>query len=90
MTFASKGMTEEQFNPMLQKLMGSIRGTVSNCPGLSQNLLIQILQHPDYSAQKQAAAEDLKQRYLKVRSILDREYRAGGGRAFPDTYAPAF
>lgn len=88
MTFASKGMTERDFHPMLQKLMGSIRGTVSNCPGLSQNLLIQMLQHPEYASQKQAAAEDLKLRYQKVRSLLDREFQGSRGEELSAILSP--
>jgi aspartate/methionine/tyrosine aminotransferase len=88
MSFASKGMTGEDFAPLIKKLMGSIRGTVSNCPGVSQNLLLKMFAHPDYAEQKQAAEQDLRARYHIVKAILENAYQGESGNALSAVLKP--
>ncbi len=88
MSFASKGTSAEGFDPLIKKLMGSIRGTVSNCPGISQNLLLKIFDHPGYRSQKREAEEDLTRRYLKVRALLDEAYKGSEGESLSNIITP--
>ena len=70
MTFAFKGATEEQLKALESKAAGTIRGTLSNVPNVSQNLLLAAYNSDDYAAQKQAKFNTLKKRYDKIVSIL--------------------
>lgn len=88
MSFASKGMSEQSFAPLLQKLNGSIRGTVSNCPGISQQLLLKMFDHPEYSAQKQQAERDLTARYNIVVALLENAYASPRGETLKKILTP--
>lgn len=79
MSFAAKGMSEGDFAPLVKKVMGNIRGTVSNSPGISQQLLLKMFDHPDYHAQKEAAEKDLNARYHIVKALLETIYAGTGG-----------
>ncbi|MGI9255316.1 MAG: aminotransferase class I/II-fold pyridoxal phosphate-dependent enzyme [Salinispira sp.] len=80
MSFGSKGLGEQDFDPLLNKLMGSIRSSISNSPGISQNLLIKILNSPEYSAQKIQAQKELTARYFAVKKLLNNVYADNEGR----------
>ncbi len=54
-----------------KKVMGSIRGTISNCPHPSQTFVIEALQSANFTAQKQQKYEILKQRALRTKEVLD-------------------
>jgi aspartate/methionine/tyrosine aminotransferase len=54
-----------------KKTMGIIRATISNCPHPSQTLILNALQDPDFSAQKEAKYNVLKKRALEVKKVLD-------------------
>ena len=88
MTFASKGMSEQDFAPLLNKLMGSIRATVSNCSGLSQNLLLKMLNHPNYFREKLEAQRELESRYHAVKTLLEAAYRGEQGTALSQLLSP--
>lgn len=70
-TFGSRDMTQPQYEALLQKLMGSIRSSVSSSPGISQHLLIKTLQAPDYQKEKSSFEQTMKERYLAVRQVLE-------------------
>jgi len=53
-----------------KKTLGVIRGTISNCPHLSQTLVIKALQSPEFHAQKQQKFEILQGRALAVKKVL--------------------
>jgi len=71
LTFASKGLSEEQYNALERKTMGLIRATISNASRPAQSLLIRGMRDGRYDQDKAAAFESLKRRYLRVRSILE-------------------
>ena len=69
-TFGSKGLTAEQYKVLETKLSASIRCSISNCSRPAQSLLLKAMQNSEYSKEKAAVEEELKERYFKIREIL--------------------
>ncbi len=69
-TYAMKGATEEQLDAIVQKTMGAIRGTLSNCSMSGQNILLKGMQDPDYHADKKAGIEKVGERYHAMKKAL--------------------
>ncbi len=70
LTYGGKGLTAEQYAALIQKTMGAIRSSVSNCSRPAQTLLLQGMMSSTYEQEKQAAFSILKARYSKVKEIL--------------------
>ncbi len=88
MTFAARNMDAREYGALNKKLMGSIRSTVSNSPGISQHLLVQIMNHPDYTKQKQEAEKDLNARYHMVKTLLANAYQDPGREELKNILTP--
>lgn len=58
------------YEALEKKTGGCIRGTISNSPNVSQELLIRAMGDPDYSAQKAEKFEVLKRRAATARQVL--------------------
>lgn len=56
-----------------KKIMGIIRGTISNCPHPSQTFVIEALRSPDFLPQKQEKFEILKQRAVRTKEVLEND-----------------
>ncbi len=69
MTYAIKG-GQGAYEALEKKTGGCIRGTISNSPNVSQELLMRALSDPDYVAQKAEKFEVLKSRAGVARSVL--------------------
>jgi len=71
-TFAASapGTDANLLTALEKKVAGDIRGTISNCPHPSQTFVIDILQNPEFPAQKRQKFEVLKARALKVKEVL--------------------
>jgi aspartate/methionine/tyrosine aminotransferase len=69
MTYGIKG-GQGAYEALEKKTGGCIRGTISNSPNVSQELLIRALGDPDYAAQKAEKFEVLKRRANAARSVL--------------------
>lgn len=70
MTFGSKDLNQAHYQALLQKLMGSIRSSVSSSPGIGQHLLVKTLESPSYSQEKNWFMELMVKRYRKVQEVL--------------------
>lgn len=70
-TMAAKGLEERHYEAFEKKLTGSIRASISNSNTLGQNLLIKMLENPDYPAQQKAMFDDLHGRFRTLRRVLD-------------------
>lgn len=70
-SFASKGMTELQYDALVKKLMGAIRSSVSCSSTVPQSLLLKAFQNPEYENQKAAFRTVLEKRYRNVRSFVN-------------------
>jgi aspartate/methionine/tyrosine aminotransferase len=69
-TFGSKGLESIHYDALNQKLLGSIRSSVSSCSRPAQSLLIRALKEPGYSEQKLALFRELKARYGEAKRII--------------------
>jgi aspartate/methionine/tyrosine aminotransferase len=69
-TFAAE--SEAVLVALEKKTMGIIRATISNCPHLSQTIVIKALQSADFIPQKAEKYKILKGRALEVKRVLDR------------------
>lgn len=72
LTFASLNLRTEEYDALNRKVMGAVRASISNSNNLTQNLLLRAMQSPDYREEKKAALAILKERYLKVKEIIER------------------
>jgi aspartate/methionine/tyrosine aminotransferase len=72
LTFGSRGLSDEHYGALTQKLMGAIRSSVSNCSQIAQSLLVRSMKSPGYAEEKRRAFEALKERYLRSREVLQR------------------
>lgn len=70
-TFASKGLTDEQYTALTTKFMGAIRSSVSCSATPSQSLVLKALQDPAHEAQKKELRKMLKTRYDAVRKFVN-------------------
>ena len=70
-TVASPGLTDEHYEALTKKLMGSIRSTVSNSSRIAQSVLLRALASDSYAREKTEKREILESRYREVRRILD-------------------
>ncbi len=69
-SLGAKGLAKEQYDALTNKLMGAVRSTVSNSSVLAQNLILRAIASPSRQREKEEAAALLRQRYLKVKSIV--------------------
>jgi aspartate/methionine/tyrosine aminotransferase len=76
LTFAAPPGVEEP-EPLLaaleRKTMGAIRGGISNCPHISQSLVLSALRSATIDAERKQKLETLKARALKIREVASRE-----------------
>ena len=70
-TFASKGMTEDQYDALVKKLMGTIRSSVSCSSTPPQNILLKAFQDPKIEEQKAAYFKVLEKRYQIVKNFVN-------------------
>ena len=71
LTFASKGMTDKQYQALVTKLMGTIRSSVSCASTPSQTLILKAIADPEFENQKLALRKILEKRYRTVRNFVD-------------------
>ena len=86
-SLGAKGLAKEQYDALTNKLMGAVRSTVSNSSVLAQNLILRAIASPSRQREKEEAAALLRQRYLKVKSIVAAGQAAPYSRSLstPDT-----
>ncbi|MBI9100107.1 MAG: aminotransferase class I/II-fold pyridoxal phosphate-dependent enzyme [Spirochaetaceae bacterium] len=73
-TFSNKLMNDEMARCLEDKAAGAVRGNVSNCPHLSQSLLLTAYNSPDYKEDKERKVKLLKSRYEKVKEVVLGKY----------------
>jgi aspartate/methionine/tyrosine aminotransferase len=76
MTFgAPAGVDEPEalLGALERKVMGAIRGCVSNSPHLSQSLVLAALRSPTLAEERRQKLETLRARALRVREVSQRE-----------------
>ena len=71
LTFASKGLTQEHYAALIQKLMGVIRSSVSCAATPSQSIMLKAFSNPDLKKEKAAFYKILESRYRIVKAFLE-------------------
>lgn len=71
LTFASKGMTAEQYDALQRKLMGVIRSSVSCCNTPAQHILLKMFNSPSLEEDKKKYRDILEGRYRKARNFVE-------------------
>lgn len=69
-TFASKGMTDGQYDALVKKLMGLIRSSVSCAATESQSIILKAFDDPSTEEEKQTFKEILNERYQLVKKSV--------------------
>ncbi|MEA3391513.1 MAG: aminotransferase class I/II-fold pyridoxal phosphate-dependent enzyme [Candidatus Marinimicrobia bacterium] len=69
-TYAGKNLDEDVYSMLEEKTAGGIRGSVSSAPHISQSLLLETYNHPDYAKDKQEKFKLLRSRYNEVKNVL--------------------
>ena len=69
-TYAFKGATDDQLKVLVDKTMGCVRGTISNCSMSGQTVILKSLSDPDYQAEKKAGIKKLAARYHALQKAL--------------------
>ncbi len=72
-TYGMKGADAELYSALEAKTAGAIRGNISNSANISQSLLLEGFNSPDYAAQKAAKFTIMKTRYNAVKLALTDE-----------------
>lgn len=70
-TFGGKGMTTEQYDALVKKLMGLIRSSVSCSTTPSQSMMLRALKEPTINEEKLSYRKVLEKRYKIVRAFVD-------------------
>jgi len=68
-----QGNLDAIYEALEKKTMGAIRGSISNCPHVSQTLVLKALESPEFAGQREEKFEILKARALKVMEVLNQE-----------------
>ena len=71
-TYGSKGFTDEQYDALVQKTMGALRGCLSSCALPSQNVLLKGMKDPNHDADKAAGVKKIGERYFALKNALER------------------
>lgn len=82
-TFAGKGLGENEYTALEEKMKGAIRSTISNSSRLSQSLVMKILQSPNHESEKQLAYDRLRRRFEIVRELAEDSSRPAALRPLP-------
>jgi aspartate/methionine/tyrosine aminotransferase len=82
MTYATAGGVGA-YEALEKKTGGCIRGTISNAPNVSQQLVLKAMSDPDYWAQKEEKFAVLRRRALRVREVLAEPRFAEAWKPFP-------
>ena len=83
LTYGIKGGDAELYSALESKTAGAVRGNISNAANISQSLLLEAFNNPDYLAQKVAKYNIMKKRYDAVKETLADEKYSDCFKALP-------
>ena len=69
-TYAFKDATEDQLAVLVEKTLGTIRGSISSCSMAGQSVLLRSLRDPQYKEDKQNGFDRMHVRYVALREAL--------------------
>ncbi len=82
---SSSGLGDQSslFNALETKVAGIIRANISNVTHLSQSIILKSIKHPEFYKQRQELNNIIKNRCLKVKSILENNNYSDEFTAYP-------
>lgn len=80
-TFAAAAGNSEVYDALEKKTGGAIRGNISNCPNISQTIVLKAMADKKYLEEKQQKFAIMKARANKVKETLSQEH-------FSETWTP--
>ncbi|HUX22186.1 MAG TPA: aminotransferase class I/II-fold pyridoxal phosphate-dependent enzyme [Spirochaetia bacterium] len=69
-TFGGKGLSQEHYKAINNKLMGSLRASISNSSRPAQSILLKAMESKGYEEEKQHYFDSLTERYQAVKRII--------------------
>lgn len=82
-TYGSKGFTEEQYDALMQKTMGALRGSLSSCSMPAQNILLKAMADPNHAADKEKGVKKIGERYFELKKALKKHEKETCLKALP-------
>jgi aspartate/methionine/tyrosine aminotransferase len=83
-TFGMKGVLDDVYDALVQKVGGAIRSDISNCCHPSQSMLLKAFCDTDYKKVKAQKYDILRARYNKIKEILNlTDFESVGYKPFP-------
>ncbi len=70
LTYNGKGITEGQYEALVKKTMGAIRGNVSSCSKPAQSLLLKAMKSKSYHEEKERGIAKISRRYAEIKDAL--------------------
>jgi aspartate/methionine/tyrosine aminotransferase len=70
-TYGMKNGSKELYKALEDKTAGIVRGNISNSPHLSQSIFLRASVPETHEKEKQVNKEKIKERYLKVKTVLE-------------------
>lgn len=71
-TYNSKGLSDAQYEALVKKTMGAIRGNVSSCSKPAQTILLKGMESKTYHAEKDVGIVQIGERYRLMKQALAR------------------
>ena len=69
-TYGGTDLTEAQYDALMQKTMGALRGSLSSCTMPGQNIILKGMSDPRHDADKEARIRIIGERYHKLKESL--------------------
>jgi len=73
LTFGVKGGSPALYEALEKKAAGAVRGSISNCSKVAQNIVLKVLDDPDLAAQREEKYLLMRERFLAVKEVLSDE-----------------
>ena len=69
-TYGGTDLTDAQYDALMQKTMGALRGSLSSCTMPGQNIILKSLTDPNHDAEKAKGVKIIGERYHKLKETL--------------------
>ena len=69
-TYGGTDFTDAQYDALVQKTMGAIRGSLSSCSMPGQNIILKGLSDPNHDSDRANGVQKIGERYLKLKETL--------------------
>lgn len=69
-TYNAKGLTDAQYEALVKKTMGAIRGNISSCSKPAQSILLKGMQNGTYHTEKSEGLSRIEERYRLLKRVL--------------------